>query len=689
MPSLNEIRQKYPQYNDMNDQEFADKFHDKFYSDIPKDEFYKKIGLSSEENQGESLLQKSGGMAQKYINEPVEDIGRQALNLGAGAGQGLANVGAGTRNVLAKGANLIPGVNIPMAKEVDIVPHGLASSAGQFGGSMVGGGQVLKSIEHIPKVGNAILEISKMLGKSSKNINKIISAAEDIGKGALAGATISPENQGTGALLGGAGTAAGQAIGKAVPFLKEELKPTNLSARAFPAKHLSEKELLSNLEIAGKGKTSLGSVLEDPFLSRQYENVLSKVPLSGAPQKMQEAAGEVVGHGKNALKKMLGENNPENVSQQVSETLMKEFKRHQKEKSGLYKNVDELSEKNNLKPDLSGFAKTAKSYRSAIDSSNILKNEPDVAKVFKKLGSYINPVKESQLKTGVNKGSLRSDVITGEPIVKKQYPTLKEANLLKGKLNQYAQTASKSPDPSQRSLASVYGNLAKSLKSDIQKSIESSGNAEIKNAYKSAEENYKKHFSPFLDRDIYKHISGQKDADMIVADFLKTSKSTDRSNKLLKLTSKLPDKEQKLIGYSYFSRALDNEGNLEPHKLNSLIKNLGKRQFKALIPDESLRNELLNFSKLYKMNIKGVDLLKNPPTGQQALDLLPSLMAHAGSSYAGGLLGGLPGAIAGVAAPGLISRPIVNALTSPKFREKTVNAILKKRAKAKSAEGKK
>jgi hypothetical protein len=37
MPSLNEIRQKYPQYNDMNDQEFADKFHAKFYSDMPKE----------------------------------------------------------------------------------------------------------------------------------------------------------------------------------------------------------------------------------------------------------------------------------------------------------------------------------------------------------------------------------------------------------------------------------------------------------------------------------------------------------------------------------------------------------------------------------------------------------------------------------------------------------------------------
>ena len=41
MPTLAEIRQKVSQYNDMSDQEFVDKFHQKFYSDMPKEDFYK------------------------------------------------------------------------------------------------------------------------------------------------------------------------------------------------------------------------------------------------------------------------------------------------------------------------------------------------------------------------------------------------------------------------------------------------------------------------------------------------------------------------------------------------------------------------------------------------------------------------------------------------------------------------
>lgn len=46
MPKLTEIRAKYPQYNDMSDQQFADSFHDKFYSDMPKGEFYLSLGYS-------------------------------------------------------------------------------------------------------------------------------------------------------------------------------------------------------------------------------------------------------------------------------------------------------------------------------------------------------------------------------------------------------------------------------------------------------------------------------------------------------------------------------------------------------------------------------------------------------------------------------------------------------------------
>jgi hypothetical protein len=46
--SLAEIRAKYPQYDDLSDQALADALHRKFYSDMPREEFDAKIGLSSD-----------------------------------------------------------------------------------------------------------------------------------------------------------------------------------------------------------------------------------------------------------------------------------------------------------------------------------------------------------------------------------------------------------------------------------------------------------------------------------------------------------------------------------------------------------------------------------------------------------------------------------------------------------------
>jgi hypothetical protein len=45
MPTISEIRQKYPQYHDMSDGQLADALHAKYYSDIPKDQFYQKVGI--------------------------------------------------------------------------------------------------------------------------------------------------------------------------------------------------------------------------------------------------------------------------------------------------------------------------------------------------------------------------------------------------------------------------------------------------------------------------------------------------------------------------------------------------------------------------------------------------------------------------------------------------------------------
>ncbi|WP_455918757.1 hypothetical protein [Ensifer canadensis] len=50
MATISEIRQKFPQYDDMSDAELADAMHRKFYSDMPRADFDAKIGFKAEQS---------------------------------------------------------------------------------------------------------------------------------------------------------------------------------------------------------------------------------------------------------------------------------------------------------------------------------------------------------------------------------------------------------------------------------------------------------------------------------------------------------------------------------------------------------------------------------------------------------------------------------------------------------------
>lgn len=47
MPSIAEVRQKYPQYQDLSDNQLATALHKKYYSDMPYEDFSQKIGLQA------------------------------------------------------------------------------------------------------------------------------------------------------------------------------------------------------------------------------------------------------------------------------------------------------------------------------------------------------------------------------------------------------------------------------------------------------------------------------------------------------------------------------------------------------------------------------------------------------------------------------------------------------------------
>lgn len=193
MISIKEIRQKYPSYNDLSDQELADALYKKHYSDMPIDEYYSKIGLDNFDD------------SQYATNEkPIQDEGI-IKNLGRGllrgAGQTLGDIGASVLNYPIEKLESFTGKQIPHIPHPNLInqePTGLAETIGQNVGQ-------LGASFAIPF--GAAGRVAKLL-KSAPGLVRGLGAA---GTGALEGYLGSEDNRKlggvTGGLIGGAATA--------------------------------------------------------------------------------------------------------------------------------------------------------------------------------------------------------------------------------------------------------------------------------------------------------------------------------------------------------------------------------------------------------------------------------------------------------------------------------------------------
>lgn len=101
MITISEIRKKYPQYDDLSDEQLADSLHKKYYSDMPKDEFISKIAM-----QKQPPDQKSNSLV-----EALSGIGNLGFGLGKGVAQGVSDFGISAANLIPQAAENFFGFN--------------------------------------------------------------------------------------------------------------------------------------------------------------------------------------------------------------------------------------------------------------------------------------------------------------------------------------------------------------------------------------------------------------------------------------------------------------------------------------------------------------------------------------------------------------------------------------------------
>lgn len=494
-----------------------------------------------------------------------------------------------------------------------------------------------RSISFLDKLNSLIIKNHPIV----KSMLKTIGTGTE---GATIGASANPNDKTEGALLGFGLGGGGRAISEAI----SPLKPSNLfRGNATP------EEMRRNMEAARGTSSNLGNIVQNPLIKEGFENLAAKLPFSGAHQKLAEVGQQVTNKAQDILNQYLPENvSPLQVSDKLGEALIKAKRQATKTKENAYTNANQRAEKENLKLQLPSFSKLSSQYVDSIENTSMLQYEPEVKSLINRLKGYTQPVK-----TTVLEGKLVDK--QGNPLLTEtntQYPSLKEANILAGRLNDLSKKFSTSLNSMDRGASTILGSLGKALKNDIKKSIDNHGSTELKSDFEKAEENYKDNYHPFLDKDLLQFTENNRAPEELIASFLQNSRTSDKGAKLSKLMDKLNPKDQNLVRYGYFSRALqgaEDAQSVNPNKLKTLWTQLGSNQKRVLVPNKEERKIFDNFVNLTSSNQAALRLMDNPKTGHQ-LNVKYLLKAPFG----------------------IAARPLVNKLSSEDFRERLVNKMM-------------
>lgn len=450
------------------------------------------------------------------------------------------------------------------------------------------------------------------------------------------GATQS-ENPIEGAISGAVGGAAAPLIGKVV----NALRPSK-----FLRGNLSDKELAANQEATRGTETGLGRVIENPSLNRAHENVLPHVLGSGAEHKMASTANDIVNKGNNLLDTIRGNNSPEDYGVVLQKALKKASKEAAEEKTQGYQKLNQQADKKGLIVERDHFSKTAQDILDKINRSQELKAEtsPEVIANIERYASN------------------------------KEGKGLEDTNVFRGQIGEKSNDAYRSGKSFE---SGIYGRLKDALSRDIERGFNIHGDAALKKLYQQTQKEFGEKYAPFQDKDIVKFTKEKgADPDLLLPHFLKGGQN-DRATLLAKLQSKL-DTQSKHIPISlYLSKAIDEDGQVNPIKLSTLYSKLGRKQKDLLIQDPYVKKMIENYTNLVGKNKEAFNLMYNPKTGARGQTTRIADMALKIGQVLGGTASmGIPGLIGSTLGSTALGRAGTHLLTNPKLRDKLINAML-------------
>lgn len=391
------------------------------------------------------------------------------------------------------------------------------------------------------------------------------------------------------------GGVVGGALGASIPY--------GINAAAKYIKSAIDPEIQQASDYLG-ANLGMGELTQDPNLMKFSQNVLTKIPFSGAAQKYGDIANNLQGHIEDVLGNMSQGKSLDDIPKLLQSKLQDTYNDVSDQKDALYNKFGDYSRKNDISGNVDDFLSQAE---------NIKNNNPEM---YKQIQPIVDSIKQPiNAATGMRLGADMGDL-----------------SLAAGKLNQVTRNYYKSPDPFVRSQGNDVDSLRDTLIQNMSDSAQKSGDPQAINLFNDAQSNYGQNYAPFLDKDVSQFLSQGKNADnpdAIVQKFLQPGQYG-KPTMLNKFLSKLPDDQQKQVGYYFLSRNLARDPAGNPiADINKVTNNYGQL---ANLPQAS-KDALFSpsnqatLSAVSKVRSTLPNLTANPVTGARAADLAPAIGA--------------------------------------------------------------
>jgi len=274
-----DVRKKYPQYDDLSDDQLAGALHKKYYSDMDLEEFSSKIGLSKP-----SMYQQAGQMVEEHAPALPE--------LGAAVTRGVTKTADFFGNALRVPANRLMQMagsdyQIPSLTEAaapvttgNFMEPGLARDAIQTGGEMVGPGGAAGAVTRGAAKALPMFQAGEGVGRGVvRSLGQTTPQAEAALAGASGvGAEIGQELGGdTGEMIGGIAAPLSASFANSVVKSLGSQSAKSLMTQAAPTKE-GLKETASNIY---KQIDQSGAVVKQENLNRLNNMMQARLKKSG------------------------------------------------------------------------------------------------------------------------------------------------------------------------------------------------------------------------------------------------------------------------------------------------------------------------------------------------------------------------------------------------------------------------